>query len=240
MQFGRLGSFFVRKCIRLPLLASDRFSWSRVKTLDRSYWQSHTCKYIFQIKSNTLKHICLEWYVLLQWRPAPTMTRLFNCFNLLDPASWVGMYLCPTPLCQISSKALMKCVKHQIKRVNGRSNETSWLNSMCDLLRLIMRPIVSTSLPMFASISPSHLSQGDGQPDREHKEINVLPIPQGRLEGDKVFAYNETFRSSQVISGHVFISSLVCIGPVYAMVHMLLRYYKQDVPPPWFCIIQND
>ena len=90
---------------------------------------------------------------------------------------------------------------------------------------------------MFASISPSHLSQGDGQPDREHKEINVLPVPQGRLEGDKVFADNETFRSSQVISGHVFISSLVCIGPVYAMVHMLLRYYKQNVPPSRLCII---
>ena len=26
----------------------------------------------------------------------------------------------------------------------------------------------------------------------------------------------------QVTSGHVLISSLVCVGPVYAMVHMLL------------------
>ena len=34
---------------------------------------------------------------------------------------------------------------------------------------------------------------------------------------------------SQVISGHVLISSLVCIGPVYAMVHMLLSQPGQSI-----------
>merc|ERR1719336_2665460 len=33
----------------------------------------------------------------------------------------------------------------------------------------------------------------------------------------------------KVISGHVFISSLVCIGPVYAMVHMLLSQPGQSI-----------
>jgi len=33
----------------------------------------------------------------------------------------------------------------------------------------------------------------------------------------------------QVISGHVLISSLVCIGPVYAMVHMLLSQPGESI-----------
>ena len=33
----------------------------------------------------------------------------------------------------------------------------------------------------------------------------------------------------QVISGHVLISSLACVGPVYAMVHMLLSQPGESI-----------
>ena len=33
----------------------------------------------------------------------------------------------------------------------------------------------------------------------------------------------------KVISGHVLISSLACIGPVYAMVHMLLSQPGESI-----------
>ena len=74
-------------------------------------------------------------------------------------------------------------------------------------------------------------SEGDGEFDGEYKAVNVLPVPQGWLEGAK--RYNDSMDGVddvlQVISGHVLISSLVCIGPVYAMVHMLLSQPGQSI-----------